>query len=92
MLTLNRNIKENIFEFVDEGWLFNNMDEIDVELKEYKDNAYLDKQNSNRNEIYIVLELDPAKYDLTESNKVNQIEEFKDYYDKVTKDIKATEH
>jgi hypothetical protein len=92
MLTLNRNIKENIFEFVDEGWLFNNMDEIDVELKEYKDKAYLDKQNSNRNEIYIVLELDPAKYDLTESNKVNQIEEFKDYYDKVTKDIKATEH
>lgn len=90
MLTLNRNIKENVFEFVDDGWLFNSMDEIDVELKEYKDKAYVDKQNSNRNEIYIVLELDKSKYNLTETNKVNQIEEFKGYYDKVTEDIKAS--
>ena len=92
MLTLNRNIKENIFEFVDEGWLFNYMDEIDIEIKEYKDKAYVDKQNSNRNEIYIVLELDPSKYNLTESNKVDQIEEFKKYYDNATKDNVAMEH
>jgi hypothetical protein len=90
MLTLNRNIKENVFEFVDDGWLFNSMHEIDVELKEYKDKAYVDKQNSNRNEIYIDLELDESKYNLTETNKVNQIEEFKGYYDKVTEDIKVS--
>ncbi len=64
------------------------MDEINTELNEYKDNAYLDKENSNRNEIYIILELDLEKYDLTESNKVNQIEQFKDYYDKITENIK----
>lgn len=89
MLTLNRNIEENIFEFIDDGYLFNYIDEINAELKEYKDSAYIDKDNSNRNEIYIVLKLDPSKYNLTESNKVLQIENFKGYYDKVREKIKA---
>lgn len=88
MLTLNRNIKENIFEFIDDGWLFSYIDEIDVKLEGYKDKVYIDKDSSNRNEIYVILELDPSKYELTESNKVNQIEELKDYYDIVTKDIR----
>lgn len=89
MLTLNREIKENILEFVDEGWLFNYMDEIDAELRHYKDKSYIEKQNSNRNEIYIMLVLDTSKYDLTESNKVIQIEEFKAFYDNATENIKS---
>lgn len=90
MLTLNRNINENTFEFVDEEWLFNTMDEINVELKEYKDNTYVDIQSSNRKKIYN-FEAWSSKYNLTKSNKVNQIEESKYYYDKVTNDIKAKE-
>jgi hypothetical protein len=89
MINLNRNIKENAFESEEDAWNYNTMHERDVDLKEYKDKAYVDKQNSNRNEIYIVLELDKSKYNLTETNKDNQIEEFKGYYDKVTEDIKA---
>ncbi|MGB9936980.1 MAG: hypothetical protein ACPK7O_04620 [Methanobacterium sp.] len=88
MLTLNRTIKENVFEFIDDGWLFNYIKEIDVNLNGYKDKVYVDKEASNRNEIYVILELDPSKYELTESNKVDQIEEFKAYYDNVTENIK----
>ena len=68
MLTLNRTIEDNLFEFIDEGWLFNYMDEIDAKLKDYKDKTWIDKENSNRNEIYIMLELDPSKYELTETS------------------------
>ncbi len=57
MLTLNRTIKDNLFEFIDEGWLFNYMDEIDVKLKDYKDKTWIDKEHSSRNEIYIMLEI-----------------------------------
>lgn len=89
MLTLNRTIEDNLFEFIDEGWLFNYMDEIDVKLKDYKDKSWIDKEHSNRNEIYIMLELDPSKYKLTETFKVDRIEELKDYYDKITENIKS---
>ncbi|MGF7118287.1 hypothetical protein [Methanobacterium oryzae] len=65
------------------------MDEIDVKLKDYKDTTWIDKEHSNSNEIYIILELDPSKYKLTETSKVDRIEELKDYYDKITKDMKS---
>jgi hypothetical protein len=89
MLTLNRTIEDNLFEFIDDGWLFNYMDEIDVKLKDYKDKAWINKEHSNRNEIYIMLELDTSKYKLTETFKVDRIEELKDYYDKITENIKS---
>lgn len=60
-----------------------------MKLKDYKDTAWIDKEHSNRNEIYIILELDPSKYNLTETSKVDRIEELKDYYDKITENLKS---
>lgn len=36
-----------------------------------------------------MLELDPSKYKLTETFKVDRIEELKDYYGKITENIKS---
>ena len=44
------------------------MDEINAELKELKDKAYIDKENSNRNEIYYLRSWF-KKYDLTDKIK-----------------------
>lgn len=89
MLTLNRTIKENLFEFIDDGVLFNFMDDIDKRLKDYNEKTWIDKEHSNRNEIYVMLELDPSKHELTETYKVEKIEAFKDYYDKITEEVKS---
>ena len=37
VLNLNRRIRNNLFEFIGDGWLFNYMDEIDTKLKDYKE-------------------------------------------------------
>lgn len=89
MLTLNRTIDNNLFEFIDDGLFFNYMDEINVKLKNYNEKAWIDKEHSSRNEIYVMLELDPSKHELTETYKVDKIEGFKGYYDKLIENITA---
>ncbi len=89
MLSLNRTINDNLFEFMDDGVLFNYMDDMDTRLKNYKEKAWIDKEHSSRNEIYVMLELNPSKHELTETYKVDEIEDFKGYYDKIIEEIKS---
>ena len=90
MLTLHRRIKDNLFEFIDDGVFFNCMDDIDERLKKCSEKAWIDKEYSNRNEIYVMMELDYSKHKLTETYKVDKIEMFNECYDKIIENIKAT--
>jgi len=89
MLNLTRTIKDNLFEFTDDGILFNYVDDMDSRLKKCSEKAWIDKEYSNRNEIYVMLELDPSKHELTETYKVDEIESFRGCYDKITENIKS---
>ena len=41
MLTLNRTIRDNLFEFMDNGALFNYIDDVDTSLKNHKEKVWI---------------------------------------------------
>lgn len=70
------------FLFLDDGWLFDHIEEINAKLKTYKENAFVDELFSNPKEIIILLKLDYF-HELTPKYVESQIQEFKKYYDSI---------
>ena len=77
----------NIFTFLDDGWLFDYIGEINMKLKSYKEEAFVDELFSNPKEIIVLLKLDYF-HELTPEYMESVIQEFKEYYecviDKIT--------
>lgn len=72
-------IGQNILSFLDDGWLFDYMDEINIKLEEYKEEAFVDELFSNPKEIIVLLKLDYF-HELTPEYVGYVIQEFKEYY------------
>ena len=70
------------FLFLDDGWLFDHIEEINGKLKSYKENAFVDELFSNPKEIIILLKLDYF-HELTPKYVESQIWEFKKYYESI---------
>lgn len=77
----------NIFTFLDDGRLFDYIGEINMKLKSYKEEAFIDELFSNPKEIIVLLKLDYF-HELTPEYMESVIQEFKEYYecviDKIT--------
>ena len=76
----------NIFTFLDDGWLFDYMGEINMKLKTYKEEAFVDELFSNPKEIIVLLKLDYF-HELTPEYMESVIQEFKEYYECVVDKI-----
>ncbi|MGB9979595.1 hypothetical protein [Methanobacterium sp.] len=76
----------NIFTFLDDGWLFDYIEEINMKLKAYKEEAFVDELFSNPKEIIILLKLDYF-HELTPEYIESVIHEFKEYYECVVNKI-----
>ena len=76
----------NIFSFLDDGWLFDYIDEINMKLKAYKEEAFIDELFSSPKEIIVLLKLDYFN-ELTPEYVESVIHEFKEYYECVVDTI-----
>lgn len=76
----------NIFSFLDDGWLFDYIEEINMKLKAYKQEAFIDELFSNPKEIIVLLKLDYFN-GLTPEYIESAICEFKEYYEGVVDTI-----
>ena len=76
----------NIFSFLDDGWLFDYIDEINTKLKAYKEEAFIDELFSSPKEIIVLLKLDYF-HELTPEYVESVIREFKEYYECVVDTI-----
>ena len=76
----------NIFTFLDDGWLFDYIGEINMKLKSYKEEAFIDELFSNPKEIIVLLKLDYF-HELTPEYMESVIQEFKEYYECVVDKI-----
>jgi hypothetical protein len=75
------------FLFLDDGWLFDHMEEINAKLREFKEEAFIDELFSNPKEIIVLLKLGYF-HELTPKYIESQIQEFKEYYDCIVTKIK----
>lgn len=75
------------FLFLDDGWLFDYIEEINVKLKAYKEEVFIDELFSNPKEIRILLKLGYFN-ELTPEYIESQIQEFKKYYECIVTKIK----
>lgn len=73
--------------FLDDGQLFDYINEINMKLKTYKEEAFVDELFSYPKEIIILLKLDYF-YELTPEYIESQIQEFKEYYGRIVTKIK----
>lgn len=76
----------NILSFLDDGWLFDYIDEINMKLKDYREEAFVDELFSNPKEIIILLKLDYF-HELTPEYLESVILEFKEYYECIVSKI-----
>jgi len=72
----------NILSFLDDGWLFDHISEINTKLKDYKEEAFVDELFSNPKEIIVLLKLDYF-HELTPEYVESVILEFKEYYEHI---------
>ncbi len=76
----------NIFTFLDDGLLFDYIEEINMKLKAYKEEAFVDELFSNPQEIIVLLKLDYF-HELTPEYIESVICDFKEYYECVVDKI-----
>ena len=76
----------NIFTFLDNGLLFDYIEEINAKLKAYKEEAFVDELFSNPKEIIVLLKLDYF-HELTPEYIESVIYDFKEYYECVVDKI-----
>ena len=77
---------QNIFTFLDDGLLFDYIKEINMKLKAYKEEAFIDELFSNPKEIIVLLKLDYF-HELTPEYIESVICDFKEYYECVVDKI-----
>ena len=72
--------------FLDDGWLFDYIEKINVKLKGYNGETFIDELFSNPKEIRILLKLGYFN-ELTPKYIESQIQEFKEYYERIVTKI-----